>query len=50
LPFAFREEEVDGTLLVPIAALEKGVGIKEGPRAVFCGATFEEFLPDSFGH
>ena len=45
-----REEELDGAPLVAVAALKEGVSIKEVLQAVFCRATFEKFLPNSFRH
>ena len=50
LSTSFGEEEIDGALLVAVATLEESVTAKDGLKALFCLLTFEEFLPDGFGH
>ncbi len=45
---ALCEKKIDGTPLVPVAALKKGIGIKERAKAVLGPATFEEILSNGF--
>lgn len=47
---SFSQQDIDGTLFVPVATLEEGVSLKEGLQAIFCQSTFEEIFSDSFWH
>jgi hypothetical protein len=47
---SFRKEEINGALVVAIAALEKAVGNEDGLQAVPCRAEFEEFVANSLGN
>ena len=50
LSVSLCEEEIDRAPLVAVAALKEGVSVKKVLQAVFCRATFEKFLPNSFRH
>jgi len=48
LPSSFRQEEIDGALIVVVATLEKSVSAKEGLHAVLGRSALKQILPDSF--
>lgn len=48
LPGSFRQEEIDGALVVVVATLEKSICVKEEVHAVLCRSAFKEIFPDSF--
>ena len=39
-------KKIDSARLVPVAALKKGIGVKERAKAVLDRTAFEEFLPN----